>query len=379
MRRVHGNQSAFLLITILVMLVAMVAVGAASLTRSATELQGSTRFTTSHRAFHLAEASVDAAIVNFQGGQLDGLVLSTLSSGSYWATVHPQGGLVYLVNGHGLQGLEQRDVEAVVRLTPRSIFQYGLFGGDQVIISGQAITDSFDSSQGAYDPGTAGAEGDLGTNSVVTGGITISGSIAINGQVAVGPGVADPGSVVAISGGTALITGSPPVESQSTTMALPQVTVPEGLTCEDMVVTGQTTLLLPSVLVHHCFHDLTVSGGGMLTADGPVKVYVTGAFTASGNTVIGIPSDPTAMLLFLVSNEQATFEGSLTGSTEFYGGMYAPSATIAITSNAQVFGSVVARTVDVSGDAQVHYDHALGNLTEPIGIYDTDLLSWREP
>ena len=117
----------------------------------------------------------------------------------------------------------------------------------------------------------------------------------------------------------------------------------------------------------------------MLAADGPVKVYVTGAFTASGNTVIGIPTDPTAMLLFLVSNEQATFESSLTGSTVFYGGLYAPSATINVSGNAQVFGSVVAQAVDVSGDAQVHYDQAIGKLTEPIGLYDTDILSWREP
>ncbi|MBI4003840.1 MAG: hypothetical protein HY353_02355 [Candidatus Omnitrophica bacterium] len=372
------RQSAFFLITALVILTTTVALGLVTVTRSVTELAGSSRFSATHRAFHLAEASMDAALVNFQGGQLNDLVLSTMAGGSYWATVHPVGTLEYLINGHGLQGVDQRDVEAVVKLTPRSVFQFGLFGGSQVIVSGQAITDSFNSSLGAYDPSTAGDAGDVGTNSVTAGGITISGSIAINGQLAVGPGVADPNSVVVISG-TALITGSPPVESQSIAMALPPISVPEGLTCEDMVVSGQTTLLLPSALGQHCFHDLTVSGGGTLTADGPVKVYVTGAFTASGNTVIGIPLDPTAMLLFLVSNEQATFESSLTGSTEFYGGMYAPSATIRIASNAQVFGSVVAQAVDVSGDAQVHYDQALGALSEPIGIYDTEILSWREP
>jgi hypothetical protein len=373
------RESAFFLVAALLILTTAVAVGMVTVTRSVTELAGSSRFSATHRAFHLAEASMDATLVNFQGGQLTDLVLSTMADGSYWATVHPAGTFEYFINGHGLQGADQRDVEAVVRLTPRSVFQFGLFGGNQVIVSGQAITDSFDSSLGAYDPATAQAGGDVGTNAVTPGGITISGSIAINGQIAVGPGVADPDSVVVISGGTALITGNPPVESQSTTMALPPVTVPEGLTCGDMVVSGQTTLLLPSGLGSHCFHDLTVSGGGMLTADGPVKVYVTGAFTASGDTVIGIPSDPTAMLLFLVSSEQATFEGSLTGSTKFYGGMYAPSATIEVTGNAQVFGSVVARAVNVSGDAQVHYDHALGTLAEPVGLYDTEILSWREP
>jgi len=33
-----------------------------------------------------------------------------------------------------------------------------------------------------------------------------------------------------------------------------------------------------------------VGGGATLTTDGPVKVYVSGAFTASGDTVIGARS-----------------------------------------------------------------------------------------
>src|SRR3989338_4346703 len=159
MRRRLGSQSAFLLITALVVIIAMVAVGAAALTRSATEIQASSRFSSTNQAFHLADASVDATLVNFQGGQLNDLVLSTMAGGSYWATAHDQGNLVYLVNGHGLQGLDQRDVEAFVRLTPRSVFQFGLFGGDQVIVSGEAITDSFESRLGAYDPMTAGGGG----------------------------------------------------------------------------------------------------------------------------------------------------------------------------------------------------------------------------
>src|SRR3989338_11092656 len=115
MRRRLGNQSAFLLITALVVVIAMVAVGAAALTRSATEIQASSRFSSAQQAFHLADASVDAALVNFQGGQLNDLVLSTMVGGSYWATVHDQGNLVYLVNGHGLQGLDQRDVRSEER------------------------------------------------------------------------------------------------------------------------------------------------------------------------------------------------------------------------------------------------------------------------
>jgi len=302
-----------------------------------------------------------------------------MSSGNYWATVNPSGTLTYLINSHGLQGAEQRDLEVVVRVTPRSVFEFSLFGGEQLLVSGEAITDSYDSRLGAYDPNTPGSNGDIGTNAITPGGVSVSGSIAINGQIAVGPQVPNPNSVVVISGGSVLITGQPPVISQVTTMGMPPVTVPTGLSCTDLSVTGHTTMLLPSALGQHCFNNLSISGGATLTADGPVKIYVTGTFTASGNTVIGIPSDPTAMVLLLVSNQQATIESSLTGSSEFYGGLYAPSAIIEINGNAQVFGSVIARIVRVSGHAQVHYDEALGQLVDPVGRYGTTLLSWREP
>jgi len=115
-----------------------------------------------------------------------------------------------------------------------------------------------------------------------------------------------------------------------------------------------------------------------LTADGSVKVYVTGQFSASGNTTIGVSSDPTYLLLLLVSSQEATIEGGLTGNTEFYGGLYAPTATINISGNAEVFGSVVAKTVKVSGNAKVHYDEALGVLTDPVGLYQVRVFSWRE-
>jgi len=373
------NESSFFLVTALILLTAMLAFGATTLTRSTTDLYGSSRSVATHRAFHLAEAAVDAVMTNIQGGQFDNLLIAQMTGGNYWATVDPVAALTYRIHGHGLLGSDQRDLEAIVRVTPHSVFDFALFGSEHLIVSGEAITDSFDSGVGAYDPDAPGNNGDIGTNSTASGSVNVSGTIAINGQIAVGAETGDPSTVVVISGGSALITGQPPIVPQSTPLAMPQVTVPDGLSCTDLSVTGNTTLLLPSALGQHCFNNLTVSGGATLTADGPVTVYVTGAFTASGNTVIGVASDPSAMIILLVSSQQATIESSLTGSSAFYGGLYAPSATITIDGNAQVFGSVVAQGVTISGDAQVHYDEALGELTDPIGRYDTTLLSWYEP
>jgi len=367
------------LVTSLGIVVILAILSSSFLLRAIHETLLSRRSSSQHHALFLAEASMDTAIQNLRVGQSNDVSVTTMSGGSFWAEVDPT--LVpmeYLITGHGFHAGEQRNTEAVVRQAPTSVFQFALFGSQQVVVSGEAITDSYNSSQGPYDPNAFGQNGDVGTNATTAGGVNISGSIAINGQIAVGANVADPNSVVTITGGSAIITENPPVVSQSQALPTPPVTVPGGLTCTDLTVTGQTVVTLSSAVGQYCFEDLSISGGGTLTADGSVKVYVTGQFSASGNTTIGVSSDPTYLLLLLVSSQEATIEGGLTGNTEFYGGLYAPTATINISGNAEVFGSVVAKTVKVSGNAKVHYDEALGVLTDPVGLYQVRVFSWRE-
>ena len=218
----------------------------------------------------------------------------------------------------------------------------------------------------------------MGTNSVEVGGIEISGNITVNGQVAVGPGVSDPSTVVDINGGSAIISGTPPIVSQQVALPMPEVAVPPGVPCTDLAINGSETVVLSAAVGNYCFNTLSVSGGGTLTVDGPVKVYVTTLFHAIGNTQIGVPSNPAYLTMLLVSDSQATIEGSMSGTTEFYGGLYAPSAHIDVGGDALIYGSIIARTVGVSGDAQIHYDESLGELTDPIGLYRIRILSWRE-
>ena len=46
-----------------------------------------------------------------------------------------------------------------------------------------------------------------------------------------------------------------------------------------------------------------------------------------------------------------------------YGTMYAPNAAVTVRSNFELFGSVVARSVDLSSNARVHFDEALLSAT----------------
>ncbi len=341
-------------------------------------------------SLHLADGGVDQALINLRTTDpSDDVMTRTMAGGTFTVlSVVPVVPGTQRVTVRGTAGGETRDVEAIITQVPQSVFQFALFGSQQINVSGNASTDSYDSRSGAYSDATAGHDGDIGTNTTTPGGVTIGGSIFVDGQVAVGPNVADPTSVVT-GYNPAFITGTPTVVSQSDVFPMPVVNpANDGVNiqtqCPDQTVNGQTTVTLTSTggingTNVYCFHDLKINGGGVFTASGPVKIYLTGALKASGNSSIGADSDPTRMAFLLNSSSGATLEeGTITGSTLFYGAVYGPGSTINISGNAKVFGSIVGKTISVTGNAEIHYDEAMTTVTNVSNLYRTAVVSWRD-
>ena len=376
-------------------IVVVTTLGASLMVRSLGEHGLGQRHAARERAFELAEAALDQASFNLRTplDAADDVLTATLPTGTLQvdAPVTQLGPNLWQVTTRGTSGQEQRRIEAVFQLIPQSVFQFALFGDQQVNVSGSAITDSYNSSLGPYngDPNAPGYNashnGDVGTNGTAAGGVTVGGSIFVDGQVAVGAGVADPLSVVSgynpafITGGTSPPTDTQDVVAQSSTFPMPSVTIPAGLTCSDFTVTGDTTVTLPPG--DYCYRNLTIQGGGTLTTGGAggVRVYLTGELVARGNSTVGYAADPSQMQFLMSSSGSAEIEeGTITGSTSFYGGLYGPNSTINITGNAEVFGSIVARQVNVSGSAVIHYDERLSASTVVPNVYQRALISWRE-
>lgn len=377
---------------------------ASLLMRGVTESNQSERQRNYTSAFHLADAGVDQAAFNLRtptdltDDVTDSNTLAVPLSTGRFTIDSPQqlGTFRWGVATHGTSAQEPnlpRHIEAVFQLTPESVFQFALFGANGLNVSGSAITDSYDSRLGAYDPNPNNHDhhGDVGTNVTTPGGVTVGGSIFIDGQVAVGPGVNDPVSSVVTGYDPAFITGgtSPPsntqdVVAQSSTFPMPDVDPPVGLSCSDYTITGGTQLVLdpaggPLGNGTYCYHDLTVQGNADLLASGPVTVYLTGDLIARGDSSVGVSSDPRLMTILMTPSAAATLEqGTITGSTKFYGALYGPKATITISGNADVYGSIVAKQVNVTGSASIHYDEAMTDLTNISNLYRTSLVAWRE-
>ncbi len=381
------NQRGIVMAMALGVVVVVTTLGAAFLLRSLHESLLGNRHANRQAAFYLAEAGLDRASINLRTptDATDDVLTQTLSTGTLQiestTELQPQ---VWRVISRGTSQGEVRRIEAVYQLTPQSAFQWSLFGSQQVNVSGNAQTDSYDSRIGPYsDPGNKAQNGDLGTNATTPGGITVSGSIFIEGQVAVGSNVPNPTSVVT-GYSPAFITGNPTVVSQSSSFPMPPVTVPAGLTCGDLTIQGNTTTSLsptggPLGNGTYCYSNLTLSGGSTLTASGSVTVYLTGQLVASGNSTVGVPATPKNMLFLMDSTAGALLQnGTLSGSTKFYGAVYGPQATITISGNADVYGSIIGKQINVTGSASIHYDEALTDLTTISNLYQRSVVSWRD-
>ena len=397
LRRSDRPRHGFVLIPTVGVIVLFTLWGSSLVVRGIWQSGASIRAYHRTNALHLADAAVEQAVRNLRTlDTADDVSTATLSTGNFQIdAVQSLGPALYRVTAHGTSQQETRRIEAVFRLQSESIFQFALFGDQHINVSGNAITDSYRSSLGAYnsDPGpgyNAGHNGDAGTNTATVGGMTVGGSIFIDGQVAVGYNASDPQAVVVgynpafITGGTSPPSDTQDIVPQSSAFPMPPVSVPAGLTCSNFTVGNNAVETLsptggPNGDGVYCFHNLTLQGGGMLTTSGPVTVYITGEFDAKGNSLMGVPSDPEQMLVLMTPTGDVTIEeGTLTGSTGFYGALYGPNSTIDIQGNAEVFGSIIAQTINVTGSAAIHYDEALTDLTKVTNTFKVTRLAWRE-
>lgn len=365
---------------------------AAVLLRGTSELNLSERSSNQTAAFQLAEAGVDQGARNLRtNSTTDDVLFTALAAGSFSVgepvTVDSTRRRFTTV---GTSDQEQRRLEVVVSLTPQSVFQYALFGSDQVMIGGNAITDAYDSTLGAYQPDASqpgynfSKDGDVGTNATTaspTSGITVDGtSLVVNGQVVVGPDVADPTSVVDGNVNDDFITGGPP-KYVSSPLAFPMEPVAVPQTCTSTLpplVEGTRTFT--SAQSPYCLSgDVVINGNETVTTSGSVQVYLSGALTINGNATVGVPSNPSALIFLMTPTAEATIQqGDLQGNAKIYAGIYAPDSKVAISGNAEILGSVIGESVDVSGNAKVHYDTAMGEFNAVTNLNKITLLSWRE-
>ncbi len=265
-----------------------------------------------------------------------------------------------------------------------------IFGADrtesELWLRDSVTTDSFDSTLGPYDTTTnSGSGGNIGGN----GDLTLGNSVQVRGSVRAGDAL-HAGSGDVISGGQVaslspdLTSPGEPLPSVTPTVSLTTSLTSPGatftLTSGNLTVTSGT-LSLPASGSPYYFSSMTFQSDTVLaTSGGPVTIYAPGAVTVGERVTFG--AHPGTQLRIILKSDGSNSEyANFTADHDFhlYGSLYGKNTNIDLDDHAQVYGSVIGRTVVVQGNSALHFDQAM--MSQEVchsGTFAIRRGSWRE-
>lgn len=322
--------------------------------------------------------------------------------GRYWVTAADMGDDLLQLRATGLGDRSGARQELVVRAVPNTIWRFGAFGKEFLHLDSNARVDSYDSDHGSYASQAVNGNGSFMY-------ARTNGDVGSNGDVSLDQNAKVWGD--AISGmthtttvlGNAIVTGS--TGSASADVELPAITVPtytnygaltvsSGMTINSsnrayttLRVNANKTLVVrgPANIV---VSNLLLSSGSKIEIDdddGPVVFHVLDNFIMNSNSQI-VPDSrrPISVRLNLLSdnviNPEVTVQldtVDFDSNSKIWGVVYAPNARVVLDSNFELFGSLMARSIDIDSNATFHFDEALvGDTASGTPVYET--VCWRE-
>jgi hypothetical protein len=275
----------------------------------------------------------------------------------------------------------ERVVEAVVERD--HAFQCVLCGnGDfaavpaDVDLVGPIDTDSYNSDDGAYDPGTAGARGHIQSN----GNIALNGApslpITVRGNVTARGSIAE-GLEVDITGTTTELAA--PVEYLPVAPCGPPFPPNDGITgglytqALGTVVNTDANEVIDLAPGDYCFSRIDMGGSSSLRVSGLTRIYLTEPSTIRGL----VNTTNVAANLRIYSSVRSPDVATPPPGLEIIGGaqvaaaIYAPESVVTFTGISDFYGAAVGAVLPNVGIARLHYDEAL----ERPGVR---LIAWRE-
>jgi len=293
----------------------------------------------------------------------------------------------YQIEAVGKCGGAEKKVIATIGF--RGPFEYAVFTKDSMVLKPGTTVDG-------YNYGTGPKTLQVGTNSIKPDSIILGKGTIIEGDVVVGVG-GDPKVVINAPIGTT-ITGKTYAASEEN--VLPAVTVPTSLASmpskgaikDSATISGSGK-----------YDGIDLGKGQILTIDGPVTLYVTGAVNLSNSAQLQVSAaNPNASLTLYSGGEFNCKNGgainNLTNDPKklkiyalntcgginmatagtFYGAIYAPNTQVNLKSSVEIYGSVIASQVNQSSSANIHYDASLREASKDDQAVQLVFKRWSE-
>lgn len=277
-------------------------------------------------------------------------------------------GAIHLVSV-GRYGTSRKVEEAIVQVVD-SYFQNALFAQRSVRLGGSIRIDSFDSSVAPYSAATSGTEANVGVNSGAAGAVEMLSNVQIQGNILVGPGGSEATSIK--KSGSPYYKGfevmssvrSVPPARSPTGPAQPSVTVSSGT--QALAPGTYTSLSITSATVDLAPGDYVITGnldvrsqGSLRVTRGPVNLYVLGNITTGGGATFNNTTGRSGNLIFYGGSNAQVMDLQGLGGTQSVFALYAPKAELKFGGGTEFYGSFVADTLYVNGNANYHFDKAI--------------------
>lgn len=299
-----------------------------------------------------------------------------------------------------------RHVEAIVR--PVSSFDQAIMSVGIIDLTNQNIViDSYDSrdpgksTSGLYDSGKRQSNGDIATD----GQLIDAGNAHIYGDVATNAGVVSGAANITGTERTdfyedPIPIGAPswslynlnPSDVTNTTTLIASGTSGSSASrykVSSINLTGSQTLTLAGAadgsttyIEIYVTGDLTVKGNGQLILQPGVKakIYFSGNVDIGGNGMLNVNNQPLDLQMFGIQPAAGSSSKTVTlgGNGQIIAAVYAPNHDVTVNgggTNGHVFGSIIGKSVKMTGVTNLHYDEALGSGGF---INDYKIVSWFE-
>lgn len=358
------------------------------------------------QADYLCQAGLTQAMFQLQTGQ-------TATLGSQQSPLDWGGGRFYVTSvdmGNGLSRLTATGLgdfagarqELVVRAVPNTIWRFGAFGKEFLHMDSNARVDSYNSNNGNY---ASQATNGSGSQQYAR----TNGDVGSNGDVSLDQNAKVWGDAIAGMNHSATVLGNAVVWGTTgcatEDIEFPAIAVPTYTNYGNLTVNGTTTL--PSsnrtygTLRVGSNKTLTITGPANIVAsnlvlnsgskiivndtNGPVTFHVIDNFIMNSNSQIWPTSNkPLSVTMNLLSdnviNPEVTVQldtVDFDSNSKIWGVVYAPNARVVLDSNFELFGSLMARSIDIDSNATFHFDEALINATAT-GQPTFETVCWRE-
>ena len=295
----------------------------------------------------------------------------------------------------------QRDLVKQLRvpLARRALWANGMVAKGSIIFTGNATVDAYDSDLGPWHATTNRSDqATVATLSTAPDPVDLSSNASIYGYVATGGSVPDVGGTGRIYGPTTPAnvkmdptrirgdfsanlpvattpTGTPvSLGSVSSTLTLPRAgdtPGPDGrylYSASSLSLGGNNTVSILGPVDLIVTGNVTVSGNGSLSVGGAgstnpsLNLYAAATVSIGGNGMINHTDKPTGTTIYGTAPDGTTQSINIGGNGSFVGTVYAPNANLVLSGNGGNSGAVIAKTINLSGNAAFHYDIRLAQV-----------------